>query len=249
MFTDNSTTESAFWKGTSHSKKLCDLVVRLRKLEMDTGMILHVIHVSGRRMIHSGVDGLSRGDHTTGIMAGHDTRDYIPLHLDAFERSPALKEWVCDITQGLDPTFLTPEGWFEGADKEGVFVWSPPPCAADVVVERLGVAKHKRPNSLHLVVVPRIMTGRWRKHLSRATDCYFRIKSSDVWNVETEFEPVLVFVSLPFLPHKPALNWRRNLCERLHGVLQETDLQKPDSKVSRTVLRELLSGAGSLPCL
>ena len=63
-------TESAFWKGTSHSKKLCDLVVRLRKLEMDTGMILHVIHVSGRRMILSGVDGLSRGDHTTGIVAG-----------------------------------------------------------------------------------------------------------------------------------------------------------------------------------
>ena len=64
MFTDNSTAEGAFWKGTSPSPKLCELVLRLRKLEMRTGMILHVIHVSGKRMIASGVDGLSRGDHS-----------------------------------------------------------------------------------------------------------------------------------------------------------------------------------------
>ena len=59
MFTDNSTTEAAFWKGTSHSKKLCELVLRLKELEMAHGMILHVIHVSGKRMIKSGIDGLS----------------------------------------------------------------------------------------------------------------------------------------------------------------------------------------------
>ena len=90
MFTDNSTTESAFWKGTSHSKKLCDLVLRLRKLEMETGMILHIIHISGKRMIDAGVDGLSRSDHSTGVMAGEDTRKFIPLHLSALDRSEAL---------------------------------------------------------------------------------------------------------------------------------------------------------------
>ena len=46
MFTDNSTTEGAFWKGTSPSPKLCELVLRLRKLEQQTGMILHIVHVS-----------------------------------------------------------------------------------------------------------------------------------------------------------------------------------------------------------
>ena len=49
MFTDNSTTEGAFWKGTSTSPKLLELVLRLRKLEMKTGLILHLIHVSGRQ--------------------------------------------------------------------------------------------------------------------------------------------------------------------------------------------------------
>jgi hypothetical protein len=70
MFTDNSMAEGAFWKGTSQSPKLCALVLRLRKLEMRTGMILHIIHVSGKRMIATGVDGLSRGDHSSGVMQG-----------------------------------------------------------------------------------------------------------------------------------------------------------------------------------
>jgi hypothetical protein len=57
MFTYNQTTESAFWKGHSSSPKLFDLVLRLRKLEMTHGIILHVIHVSGKRMIAQGTDG------------------------------------------------------------------------------------------------------------------------------------------------------------------------------------------------
>ena len=94
MFTDNSTTEAALWKGTSHSKKLCDLVLRLRKLEVDNGMVLHVVHVSGKRLIASGVDGLSRSDHSTGVTAGQDDLDFVPLHQSALERSPPLKEWL-----------------------------------------------------------------------------------------------------------------------------------------------------------
>ena len=129
MFTDNSTTEAAFWKGTSHSKKLCQLVLRLRELKIAHGMILHVIHVSGKRMIKSGIDGLSRSDHSTGVMAGEDVLDFVPLHQSALERSPALKEWLEDVTQESDASFLTPEGWFDGTDQEGAFVWSPPTCS------------------------------------------------------------------------------------------------------------------------
>jgi hypothetical protein len=35
IFTDNTTAEAAFWKGSSGSGKLFDLVLRLRKLEMN----------------------------------------------------------------------------------------------------------------------------------------------------------------------------------------------------------------------
>jgi ribonuclease HI len=54
LFTDNMTAEAAFWKGTSQSPKLFELVLRLRKLEMARDLMLHVIHVCGRRMIEKG---------------------------------------------------------------------------------------------------------------------------------------------------------------------------------------------------
>jgi hypothetical protein len=51
VFTDNSAAEGAFYKGTSPSRKLFDLVLRLRKLQMSGGLTVHVIHVAGKRMI------------------------------------------------------------------------------------------------------------------------------------------------------------------------------------------------------
>jgi hypothetical protein len=64
IFTHNSTAENAFWKGTSTSRRLYELVLELQCLEHKHGLLLHVIHVSGRRMIAQGRDGLSRADHT-----------------------------------------------------------------------------------------------------------------------------------------------------------------------------------------
>ena len=37
------------------------------------------------------------------------------------------------------------------------YLWTPPPVAVDVVVECLGFSCHKRPNCLHLVVIPWLM--------------------------------------------------------------------------------------------
>jgi hypothetical protein len=72
IFTDNITAEAAFWKGNLLSPLLFDLILRLRKLEMDCIMIIHVIHAAGKRMIDQGTDGLSRADHTTGAIIGRD---------------------------------------------------------------------------------------------------------------------------------------------------------------------------------
>ena len=113
MFTDNSTTEAAFWKGNSHSRKFCGLVLRLRQLEMRTGMILHFVHVSGKRMIAQGTDGLSRGDHSTGVMRGEAMEAFVPLHKSALERSPVLRPWLEDVLAGHGAHFLSPDGWFE----------------------------------------------------------------------------------------------------------------------------------------
>jgi hypothetical protein len=67
IFTDNATAESAFWKGTSTSEMLLELVLRLRELELEYNLILHVVQVAGKRMIDQGADSLSRADNSVGL--------------------------------------------------------------------------------------------------------------------------------------------------------------------------------------
>ena len=59
--TDNLTVESVVFKSNSASEKMFDLVVRLKKLELNYGCQISVTHVSGTRIIAQGTDGVSRG--------------------------------------------------------------------------------------------------------------------------------------------------------------------------------------------
>jgi hypothetical protein len=81
MFTDNSTAEAAFWKGTSVSPCLFELVLQLKRLKLERDIILHVVHISGKWMIAQGTDGLSQADHLEGVMHGKPIQDFILLHL------------------------------------------------------------------------------------------------------------------------------------------------------------------------
>jgi hypothetical protein len=94
MFTDNSTAEAAYFKGTSSSELLFNLVLRLRKIEMSGRCILHLVHVAGTRMIWQGTDGLSRGDSNAGVMAGESMISFVPLHLGVAERSSLVVHWL-----------------------------------------------------------------------------------------------------------------------------------------------------------
>jgi hypothetical protein len=152
--TGNSTAEAALWKGTSSSEPLFELVLCLKILEMLKGLILHVVHVSGRRMIAQGADGLSQADHSKGVMQGKPMEDFISLHLSSTQREPAVKEWFDKVTQGLDFGWLSPKGSFTEAHTQGNFVWDIPPAAAEVVVEQLDFARLKRPSRFILFLFP-----------------------------------------------------------------------------------------------
>jgi hypothetical protein len=51
MFTENMVSENAFYRGTSSSPILFELVLQIHLLEMHDGWKLHVIHIYGKRMI------------------------------------------------------------------------------------------------------------------------------------------------------------------------------------------------------
>ena len=196
MFTDNATAESAFHKGASSSPALHDLVQRLRLIEMEAGAELFVVHVSGKRMIESGVDGLSRGDLNAGIMNGQSVYSFIPLHLSALERSPSLLNWILDWT-GSDTVLLGKDQWPEEHPDRGTYFWSPPPSAADAALDWMGESIHKRSTSIHIMVVPRLMTFRWRKLLMKNSDLTLTIPCGSPCWPTTTLEPLILGVSLP----------------------------------------------------
>lgn len=248
LFTDNTTAENAFWKGTSKSKRLFELVLRMKNLEMQGDFTLQVVHVSGKRMIAQGTDGISRGDKSEGVLRGMRMTSFIPLHLGVIERRPGMATLIQECMGELEYRTLSPEGWFEDVNCEGNFVWVPPPSCGEVVLEQIGNARHKRPNGLHIVVIPRLMTGRWRRLLSRVTDFTFTLWDDPEWPLEQEFEPCLVFVGCPYISHRPLLNRTQDRVAKLCRSLSKIKLQENAWREGRIVLRKFLSEArGSSP--
>jgi hypothetical protein len=84
VLTDNSAFEGSYYKGHLTSRELSDIVFCLYKAQRAGGFILHVLHISGKRMKATGVDSLSRGDHTEGMMAGEDPMSFLPLWESGF---------------------------------------------------------------------------------------------------------------------------------------------------------------------
>jgi hypothetical protein len=137
MFTDIYVMECAYFKWTSSSPIRFGLVLRLQKLELHSGWKIHVIHIAGTQMISQGTEGLSRGDMLTGVMGGAAMLTFIPLALTAVERQPELMEWVDSQWGTGNNSWLTPEGWYAGSSRIGMYVWCPPPAAADAALEKL----------------------------------------------------------------------------------------------------------------
>jgi len=146
-----------------------------------------VTHVAGTRMIAQGGDGLSRSDLNTGVLAGKQMLEFLPLHLGALKRNQELTRWI-ESWADTEAVVLTPEDWFlKGHDivsferdseilfnipiiKSGVYIWSPPPWAAVACLEELRKARIKRQESLHIIVIPKLATPLWQKMLFKLSD-------------------------------------------------------------------------------
>jgi hypothetical protein len=245
IFTDNMTAESAYWKGSTKSQTLFGWVLRLKALEMEYDLLLHMVHVSGRRMILQGTDGISRGDHAEGVMVGKPMLEFVPLNLNALERSPSLVDWVNTTLVPEGFLLLDPKGWFSDAHANGNFLWTPPPAAADAMVEQLGKARHKQPHCCHIIIVPRLLTGMWRRAMRREADCYTCLLECNIWPTHC-CEPLLVFFCLPFRVEEPCLSERQSLLAKYEGSLLRSGMWKADSVWVRSVLCEFLRKARAL---
>jgi hypothetical protein len=220
IFTDNTTAEAAFHKGTSSSKTLFQLIRQLCCLQMHQGLFIHVIHVAGTWMQHQGTDDLSRGQLSTGVLGGGNMLAYIPLHLSATQRSPALQAWVTSCVPGLDTVcWLTPYQWYAGGSASSCQIWCPPTSAADTALEQLSSAIHKRPYSTHIVLIPRLLTSLWRRLLGKICDRVFTVLLGPAFWPLSHFEPLIAGFYLQGEPlenlasdvHMLKCIWRVNL--------------------------------------
>ena len=80
MFTDNTTTEAAYQNGALSSPEFFELVIRLRKLELYSGLRLHIIHITGMCIIEQVTDILSQGDQLEGVPSGVNVLNFLPIH-------------------------------------------------------------------------------------------------------------------------------------------------------------------------
>ena len=151
-------------------------MVRLRVLEMEHGLLIHIIHVSGTQMIDQGTAGCSRGFLMESVMAGKDMLQFMDLEKSGIQRYPPLLDWLRYWTEKKDLKPLTTEGWFEEGyvitigtlDQHGVcmpthgpknemFLWAPPPAAVDAALEELCKTRHKRTDTFHVLAIPHLM--------------------------------------------------------------------------------------------
>lgn len=267
LFTDNSTAEAAFNRGSSSSPLLFELVKRAKLLEMCHRSRIHVIHVAGTRMIDQGTDGLSRGALLDGVMKGECIRSFLPLHETALQRSAHIIPWLREAHggEGRDKlTVLSKEDWFwaghdivggeENVDGQwvpvyvtGQHVWAPPPCVAERCLEELRKARHKRQSSTHVFVCPRIMTVDWQRHLYKSADLILVINPGHTIWPSNQHEPLILGFYFPYLCYEP---WHLKGSKKLVGMgghLQRVCKENPSA--SGCLLRQLWQFTRKLPSL
>jgi hypothetical protein len=239
VFTDNQVAESTYFRGSAKNSKLHQLILGLRKLEMEGQLIIHFVWMAGTRMIEQGSDGLSRSEFSSGVMTGEDFLKYLPLNETAFERQPHLKSMMKGWLPGDEWKFATTKDWFHEVfkDPNGAFIWAPPPALARVAVDQLCEVKHIFPNSKHVFVCPALMTGYWRKQLGKLADTLFTIKEdTHVWR-KGMHEPLTFAFVLPLLSTSP---WKASRLERVvNWQSKVSKVQWKNSRAIRNHMREL----------
>jgi hypothetical protein len=245
---DNAVWSQVWHKGMSSAKHLFNLVLELRLAAREHEVWIHMFHISGDRMIATGMDGRSRGNFDRGVSLGFDLRQYLPLSVSPFDyEGNALEDW-CRSWMG--PSYsppLEPCDWPERGHLPGVHVWAPAPAAALEALKQLACSRLKRPFLVtHVVLVQRLLyQEEWRRRFEKEMDFWFVMKPGDVWP-HSAFEPLLVGISFPLSRTYPWLV-RQQRDEVVAAGSQLSALSKESHVQVGDYLRQLWATQRPLP--
>ena len=164
---------------------------------MKGDFIKHIIHISGKRMIEYGVEGLSRSCPTERIVQIEYMLSILPLHRSAIGRSLGLVSWIRLSYLDKEPfVYLNSNGWDTNDFSRVNYVWVPPPVTADTTLEQLCRNVHLYPENCRIVCIIRLMMGIWRTLLMKVSDCFLTIPYDEyVWS-SCNFEPLILSIIL-----------------------------------------------------
>jgi len=238
--TDNAVWSAVCNKGMSSVRHLFDLLVEIKIACHEHQVFYHCFHISGDRMIATGIDGMSRGDRDSGISLGYDLRKFLPLNIGAFDYPDhQLEEW-CRGWMGDDfSPPRTPIQWFNEAHKPGVHIIAPPPAAAVYALEEVAKGRHKRPQYVtYVILIPRLLyQEEWRTKFQKEVDVWFPLLTGKFWP-HSAYEPLMVGISFPLYRTRPwLLRMERDKVVGLGRTLSE--MSKTCNIRVRDHLREL----------
>jgi hypothetical protein len=91
---------------------------------------------------------------------------FVPLHLSAFDCLEGLFSWLLSWL-GENTVVLGQSDWPRPHMNGGTYVWASAPAAAGASLEWLRESIHKRPTTVHVVVIPCFFTLSLRKQLGK----------------------------------------------------------------------------------
>jgi hypothetical protein len=97
---------------------------------------------------------------------------------------------------------MEPEDWFSQSMSNGNFIWNVLPISGQTTIEQLCTHVHGRPHSLHIVLIPaRLCTAFWMKQAEKVADLILTIQPGEEFWDKNMFEPLLILLYFPLLPH------------------------------------------------
>ena len=111
--------------------------------------------------------------------------------------------------------------------KSGNYFWFPPPAAANICIDELRKARHKRQTSTHIFVCPRIMAPSWRRRMHRSADVILSIPPGHpAWPIDMH-EPLTIAVVFPYLSRQPWELRKTGLMVEMGGKVQRVLKENP----------------------
>jgi hypothetical protein len=191
----------------SSVRHLFDLLVDIKLLCHEHEVFYHCFHISGERMIATGIDGLSRGDKDSGIALGFDLRDFLPLDVSAFDvLGNRLEDWCRDWMGDDYSRPVSPIEWFLEMQRPGVHIVAPPPAAGLITLKEVARGRHKRPPHVtYVLLIPRLLyQEEWRSRFQKEVDIWFPLQTGEFWP-HNAYEPLMVGISFPLFRSRPWL--------------------------------------------